>query len=187
MAIGYYANHDYKGYTGLNYDLVEKADYDSYGARFDLLGGYIFGEKTKIIPQVGLSYAYYKTDNFWTKVSENQNLRRHYDPDDLNVWKLIAGLDITSDFEIGAQTNLRAFGGVRLEQAISDNDISTITYAPNQPKYKLEKSIGDTTGVLQAGLIFNYNKRWNFEISGKADFNADYQSYTGKAILRYNF
>lgn len=166
---------------------MEKADYDSYGVRFDLLGGYIFGEKTRIIPQIGLSYAYYNTDSFWTKVPENPNLRRRYNPDNLDVWKIIGGLDVISDIETKGKMNIRAFGGFRIEQAISDNDISIINYAPNTPKYKLEKSIADTTGVLQAGLIFNYNKRWNFEISGKAEFNSNYQTYTGRAVFRVNF
>ncbi|MGC9001154.1 autotransporter outer membrane beta-barrel domain-containing protein, partial [Caldisericum sp.] len=187
MALGYYANHNYKGYTGLDYDLVEKADYDSYGLRFDLIGGYIFGEKTRIIPQIGLSYAYYNTDSFWTKVPENPDLRRHYNPDNLDVWKVIGGLDIISDIETKGKMNIRAFGGFRIEQAISDNDISIINYAPNTPKYKLEKSIADTTGVLQGGLIFNYNKRWSFEISGRAELNSDYKTYTGRAIFKINF
>jgi hypothetical protein len=187
MALGYYANHDYKGYTGLYYDLVEKADYNSYGLRFDLIGGYIIGNKTRIIPQVGVSYAYYNTDSFWTKVPDNPNLRRRYEPEDLNVWKVIAGLDVISDFETKGTTNVRVFGGLRLEQAITDNDISAITYAPNQPQYKLEKSIADTTGILQAGIILSFNKRLSLELSGKADLNADYQAYTGRAVLRYNF
>ncbi len=186
-AFGYYGKHDYKGYTGLNYDLVEKANYDSYGMRIDLTGGYVYGKKVKVMPQIGLSYGYYNTESFWTKVSANPGLRRHYNPDTLDVWKVIAGVDLISDIETKGKMRIRAYGGVRLEQAISDNDVSAITYAPNQPKYKLDKGIADTTGVVHAGLIFNYNKRWNFEISGKADFNADYQTYTGKAILRYNF
>ncbi len=186
-AFGYYGKHDYKGYTGLNYDLVEKANYDSYGMRIDLTGGYVYGKKVKVMPQIGLSYGYYNTESFWTKVSANPGLRRHYKPDTLDVWKVIAGLELISDIETKGKMRIRAYGGVRLEQAISDNDVSAITYAPNQPKYKLDKGIADTTGVVHAGLIFNYNKRWNFEISGKADFNADYQTYTGRALLRYNF
>jgi len=187
MILGFKADHDYTGYTGLNYELVEKADYDSYGIRFDLTGGYVFGKRTRFIPQVGLSYAYYNTDDFWTDVPSNQNLIRRYESENLNIFKFIAGADLISDLKTSGKTGVSIFGGLKIEQAVSNNDISTINYAPNQPKYKLEKEISNTTSILNAGVVFKYGKNWSFDISGAYNFNSDYQAFTGKAILKYKF
>ncbi|MEM0061251.1 MAG: autotransporter outer membrane beta-barrel domain-containing protein [Fervidicoccaceae archaeon] len=185
--LGYTAEHDYKGYTGLNFDLKEKADYRSYGGVLEVLGGVIKGNKVKVIPEIGLRYGYYKTKDFWTEVSANPGLNRKYEPDELNVFHLIGGLMILGEYKKGDENEIRVFGRIRLEQAISDNDISTITYAPNQPKYQLERGIADTNCVVQGGMNWNYKKRWNFELSGIADLNADYSAYGGRFLIRYNF
>ena len=185
--LGYTAEHDYKGYTGLNFDLKEKADYRSYGGVLEVLGGVIKGNKVKVIPEIGLRYGYYKTKDFWTEVSVNPGLNRKYEPDELNVFHLIGGLMILGEYKKGDESEIRLFGRIRLEQAISDNDISTITYAPNQPKYQLERGIADTNCVVQGGMNWNYKKRWNFELSGIADLNADYSAYGGRFLIRYNF
>jgi hypothetical protein len=183
--LGYKANNDYSGKTGLNYDLRETASYDSQGYKLEAMGGYVFGQKVKLVPQIGLSYSYHSTDSFWTKVPDNPSLKRKIKADDLDVWKVKGLLSVVG--ETGSGKGLaRYYLGAKVEQAISDNDVEAlVTVAGTTTKVK--RGMADTTYGVNAGLNYIYNKRWNFELSGSADFNADYSSYTGKAILRYSF
>ncbi|HDD44078.1 MAG TPA: autotransporter outer membrane beta-barrel domain-containing protein [Candidatus Desulfofervidus auxilii] len=185
---GYYAYHDYEGFTGLNYDLKETADYDSKGCEGEVTVGYFFGKQWYLIPKIGVSYAYHRTDSFWTKVSANPSLNRYYKADDINIFKGLAGLSIVGNFENKEKnTKTSIYGSIRVEQVFGDNDLSIINYVPGQPKYRLEKSISDTTVILQAGFNYKIGKRWDFGISVRGDFNGDYSAYTGKLMLRYNF
>lgn len=182
LTYAYTAEHDYTGRTGLNYDLSEKANYHSKGFYTELTAGYIFGDKIKFSPEVGLSYGYYKTKSFKTTVSLNPSLERYYEPDSLDVFKAIAGFNVKADCN-----NTQLFGGFRLEQALGDNDISVINYMPGQPKYKLEKSVADTTAVIHVGLSHNLSKQISFELGARADINGDYKAYTGRGVLKIAF
>ncbi|MEN2994223.1 MAG: autotransporter outer membrane beta-barrel domain-containing protein, partial [Thermodesulfovibrio sp.] len=182
LTYAYTADHEFIGRTGLNFDLTETADYKSRGYYAEVTSGYIFGDKIKFAPELGISYGYYKTKSFKTNVPLNPSFERVYEPESLDVIKAIAGFNIQ-----GGTERTQLFGGVRIEQALNDNDISVINYIPNQPKYKLEKSLADTTLVLNAGLKYEISKRVNFEIGARADINGDYKAYTGRGMLKIAF
>ncbi|MCS7215783.1 MAG: autotransporter outer membrane beta-barrel domain-containing protein, partial [Thermodesulfovibrio sp.] len=182
IASVYTANHDYTGKTGLNYELAETAEYKSRGLYNEITAGYLFGDKIKFVPELGFSYGHYKTKSFTTSVSANPSFERVYEPDSLDVFKAIAGFNLRADLNL-----TQIFGGLRLEQALGDNDISVISYSPGQPKYKLEKSIADTTLVIHAGLSHSISKQISFELGVRADINEDYKAYTGRGALKVAF
>ncbi|MCS7150467.1 MAG: autotransporter outer membrane beta-barrel domain-containing protein, partial [Caldimicrobium sp.] len=155
-AMGYKGKHYYQGKTGLNFDLLEEASYRSRGYQAELIFGGVYGKKARLVPEVGVSYSYHKTDAFRTKVPDNPNLAIKYEPDSLSVWKGVAGLSLVGEKETKSKMKIRWRLGMRVEQAISDNDVSVIIYAPNQPKYKLEKSLADTTWVIQGGVRWEW-------------------------------
>jgi uncharacterized protein with beta-barrel porin domain len=182
ITYGYYGDHNYTGWTGANYDLIEKADYKSRGFYTEVVGGYIFGDKIAFAPEIGLSYGYHKTKHFTTNVPDNPALNKTYEPDTLDVFKAIAGLNLRVELD-----KIHLLGGVRLEQALGDNDISTFTHVAGLPKFKLEKNIADTNVVFQAGFNYNLSKQVSFEVGGRVDLNSDYKAYTGRGTLRVAF
>ncbi|MEN2985679.1 MAG: autotransporter outer membrane beta-barrel domain-containing protein, partial [Thermodesulfovibrionaceae bacterium] len=182
ITYAYTAEHDYTGRTGLNYELLETADYKSRGYYAEVTAGYLFGEKIRFAPELGVAYGYYKTKSFRTSVPLNPSLERTYEPDSIDVFKAIAGFSVQ-----GSWNKTQLLAGLRLEQTLGDNDISVIHYLPGQPKYKLEKSIADTTVVIHAGLNYSLSKQISLEIGARADINGDYKAYTGKGMLRIAF
>ncbi|MEM0326681.1 MAG: autotransporter domain-containing protein [Desulfurococcaceae archaeon] len=188
-ALGYTGKHDYRGYAGLNFELSEKADYNSRGYKVDLTGGYVLGgAKVRVIPQLGLRYSYTKVDSYWTKVEGNEHLNRRIKPDSLNVWKVVGGVDLDAEIERKSHWNMRFIGGVFIEEALGKNEVSAvIAVGSPHDEQKVKKNLADTTLSLNAGLSINYKRNWNFEVSGRGDFNGDYSAYTGRIMLRYNF
>jgi hypothetical protein len=181
----HYANHDYIGRTGANYELKEKADYKSWGVDTELTGGYIFERGNIFIaPEIGLGYTYYKAEDFHTKVPEAPQWNRYYKPDKVDFFKGILGMYIGGRDK---EKKVLFYGSLRLEQALGENDVSVISYLQGLPRYKLEKDISDTTITAQAGLNLKLGKQWMLEFVGRGDFNADYNAYTAQAILRYSF
>ena len=181
----HWADHDYKGLTGANYELKEKANYDSWGVDTELTGGYIFERGNVFIaPEIGLGYTYYRADDFHTKVSGASQWNRYYDTDEVNFLKGILGVYVAGK---DRANKVMFYGSLRLEQAFGENDVSVISYLQGLPRYKLEQDISDTTITGQAGLNFKLGKQWMLDIVGRGDFNADYSAYSAQAILRYSF
>ena len=181
----HWADHEYEGLTGANYELKEKADYDSWGVDMELTGGYILRKGNFFIaPEIGFGYTYYKADDFHTKVSSAPQWNRYYEAEKVDFLKGIFGLHLGGSDKT---EKVRLYGSLRLEQAFGDNDVSVISYLQGLPKYKLEKDISNTTFVGQAGVNLNLGKGLSLDISGRGDFNGDYSAYSGKAMLRYSF
>jgi len=181
----HWADHDYKGLTGANYELKEKANYDSWGVDTELTGGYIFERGNVFIaPEIGLGYTYYRADDFHTKVSGASQWNRYYDTDEVSFLKGILGVYVAGK---DRANKVMFYGSLRLEQAFGENDVSVISYLQGLPRYKLEQDISDTTITGQAGLNFKLGKQWMLDIVGRGDFNADYSAYSAQAILRYSF
>jgi hypothetical protein len=181
----HWADHDYKGLTGANYELKEKADYDSWGVDTELTGGYIFEKGNVFIaPEIGFGYTYYRADDFHTKVSGASQWNRYYDTDEVSFLKGILGVYVAGK---DRANKVMFYGSLKLEQAFGENDVSVISYLQGLPRYKLEQDISDTTITGQAGLNFKLGKQWMLDIVGRGDFNADYSAYSAQAILRYSF
>jgi hypothetical protein len=185
MANCHWADHKYKGLTGANYELEEKADYNSWGIDTELTGGYIFRSGNFFIgPEIGLGYTYYRADDFHTKVSSAPQWNRYYDTEKVDFLKGILGVYLGGSDKA---ERVRFYGSLRLEQSFGDNDVSVISYLPGLPKYKLEKDISNTTLVGQAGVNFKLGKAWSLDLSARGDFNGDYSAYTAKAMLKFSF
>lgn len=179
LTYGYTSKHDYKGRAGLDYELDETADYKSKGFNVEITGGYIFGDKIIFAPEVGIVYSYHKTNSFTTSVPLNPSLNRVYEPDTLDVVKAIVGLTVKGDIN----KKLQFYGNARLEQALSNNDISVINYVPGQPKYKLNRDISNTTFVLNGGIGYKLSDKVRLELGSRVDLNGDYQNYTVKGAI----
>jgi len=185
MANYHWADHEYKGLTGANYELEEKADYNSWGIDTELTGGYIFRSRNFFIgPEIGLGYTYYRADDFHTKVSSAPQWNRYYDTEKVDFLKGILGVYLGGSDKA---ERVKFYGSLRLEQSFGDNDVSVITYLPGLPTYKLEKDISNTTLVGQAGVNFKLGKAWSLDLSARGDFNGDYSAYTAKAMLKFSF
>jgi len=185
LANCHWADHDYKGLTGGNYELKEKADYESWGIDMELTGGYIFRSGNfYIAPEIGLGYTYYKADDFHTEVPSAPQWNRYYETERVDFLKGILGLYLGGSDK---SERIRFYSSLRLEQSFGDNDVSVISYLPGLPKYKLEKDISNTTFVGQVGINFKLGKQWTLDLSGRGDFNGDYSAYSGRAMLKVLF
>lgn len=68
----YYAWFDYSAMTGANYNVMESADYNSYGITSKLLVGYLVKNHNQLwLPEVGLSYLWLHQQDFTTKAEGN--------------------------------------------------------------------------------------------------------------------
>lgn len=69
---GFYAMHDYEGLTGLDLDVNEDADYDTWGINAQAMGGYMLtcGEH-RILPEVGLAYLWLSRESYTTDADED--------------------------------------------------------------------------------------------------------------------
>ncbi|SHK16575.1 autotransporter outer membrane beta-barrel domain-containing protein [Thermocrinis minervae] len=186
-AIAHRANHDYRGFTGLYYELYEHANYKSWGFDTELAGGYVFNkEKYTIAPEIGLAYTYYTSDDFHTEVPANPAWNRYYKTDSVGFVKGLVGLYGATTSKMG-NTKTILYGHVRLEQAFGGNRLSAISYMQDSPEYRLSKKIGKTTLIGDIGVRFELRKGAELELSFRGDLNADYRAYMTKAALRYYF
>jgi len=183
----HWTDHDYRGLTGLNYELAEKAKYHSWGFDGELTGGYAFElGRLSLAPEMGIGYTYYKGDDFTTKVGGYPAWNRNYKLDSVDFVKGILGL--SGVVKLGQeQSKSVLYGSIRVEQAFEGNDVSVISYLQGLPQYRLKKDISNTTVVGQMGVSTRLSDRWILDISGRTDLNANYKAYSGKAYLRYTF
>ncbi|MGC8915052.1 MAG: hypothetical protein ACP5K0_05935, partial [Thermosulfidibacteraceae bacterium] len=109
---------------------------------------------------------------------------RRYDPDSVDVLKGIVGVNMGSKIS----KNIGIYGSFRLEQVFNDNDISIANWIRGDvTKYKLEKSISDTTFIGDVGVEVEVIKNLKVNIGGRVDLNGDYSAYTGRLRVRYVF
>ncbi|WP_353684946.1 autotransporter outer membrane beta-barrel domain-containing protein [Thermodesulfovibrio sp. 3907-1M] len=179
------SSNRYNGWTGLNYDLKETADYDSWGVYGEILAGKVFvKDNIRLIPEIGFSYSHYESDSFWTEVKDNPSFERYYDPDSLDIWKAIVSMGAFAKLSKAVE----AYGLIRLEQAITDNDISVANWIKGDTtSYKLQKDIADTTLSFDTGTKITISDSLDLNLGIKADFNSDYKAYSGRAQLKYKF
>ncbi|OAG26673.1 autotransporter family protein [Thermodesulfatator autotrophicus] len=184
----YRTDHDYEGFTGANYELKEKAEYDSWGVDSELSMGYSFIEREKfiLVPEIGFGYTIYQADDFHTEVSANNAWNRYYKNDRIDYFKAFFGINGLLKF---SQEKNKGFlyCSLRLEQAFGDNEVIVKSFLQGLPQYHLKKDIADTTFVGQVGVSLSLGKSWIIDINGRGDFNSDYEAYTGKLVLRYTF
>jgi len=181
--LGYYATHSYKGYTGVNYEYDEKADYNSLGCDIELAVGGNIGNGVRFIPEAGLAYQYSSADSFRTDVSAAPSWERDIKPDDVSMFKALAGLSLVG----GIGTPTQFYGSARLEYALSGNEISAVNALVGGTEFDIEKDLSDTTWVLQAGLNHEFGNNWSLEFGLRGDINQDYKAYTGRLFFRHSF
>ena len=188
---GFKAKNDYEGRTGLNYEMKEKASYDVKGMEGEVMIGKVYRGRIALIPEIGLKYNYYNPDSFWTKAS-NATGRvpawdRYYSPSAQHVWKVAAGVNVVGDTKWGGNP-VRLYLMGRVEQALGKNEVEVINYMRSDPtRYKLTKSISESTIVGQTKAEVGLTKNFGVELSGRGDFNADYSAYTAKAVIWYKW
>lgn len=115
-AAGRTGDHDYRGWTGLDFELEEKAKFSSYGFRAEASAGYLWqGKAMALVPQVGVRYTYTATERFWTEVPLNPSFERKFGADSFGVWKLVGGIDFKGELKKGKDLPLGLVGGLWLE------------------------------------------------------------------------
>lgn len=182
-AIGYYADHSYKGYTGLMYDLKEKAEYNSIGGEAEVVVGGSFGDSVRFVPEAGLGYQYTSTESFKTKVPDDDTWERKIEPEEISVLKGILGMSVIAG--VGSPTQF--YLGARLEYALSDNDVKATNSLLGGTEFDIERDMDDSLLSLTAGLNHEFGNSWSLEFGLRGDLSSDYNAYTGRLFIRKSF
>jgi hypothetical protein len=187
--LGYYAEHeDYDGQTGLNYEIHEKADYDSYGMEGRFTVGYrIMGKDWELMPSIGAGLTYWHLESFSTDAADPV-WDRHYSSKGEVYGKVMAGISGVKRW--GDKDRRYYLGGlVRVEEALGDNDLKIGQAIPaiGTGKVKVEEEVGDfsVTGRLELGV--KIRDRYTLSLSPGMTYNSDYKAYGGQALFGIAF
>ncbi len=179
--------HDYDGWTGSNLDVREDDEYDSWAFHGRFIGGYKFAlNGLELIPIVGISYTSWHTESHTTD-ADISLWDKHYDDYDEDFVRVLAGLNLNNVWNIGQGTKFMLFGGVRIEQAVDDNEIRVTQSIPGiGAKKSVEEDVSDTSFLGHIGFsVIGERVKVNLVLEG--EFNGDYQTYSGYATLGVRF
>ena len=186
----YYADHNnYDGRTGLNYELKEDADYNSWGMNGRATVGYQFsGKDWNVMPNVGLGITYWNLNSFTTKVPENSAWDRHYSSDHNTYGTAMAG--VTGIKYWGEEDKRFSIGGLlRAEETIGDNDIDIEQSIPalKTGEADVEENVGDFSVLGQLELGLRLHNKYTLSLSGGSKYNSDYATYGGRLTFKMAF
>ncbi len=185
---GHVVNHDYSGTTGPNYELIERADYNTWGIEGRLTGGYIFsGNDWFIMPKIGFDIIYWRLNKYHTHATDPA-WNKYYDSESDGYITGLAGVFGVKRWVSGA-TKIYLTGLLQVEQVIGENDIAINQSIPElgTGKVKVKEEINNTTFTGRLGIDFRYKDRYILGISGGGMINSDYQVYDGRILFRVAF
>ncbi len=186
--IGYHTDHDYSGATGPNYEIPEKANYNSNGLEVNLISGYkFFGNDWEIMPHIGAGLSYWHLNNFNTEALD-PNWNRFYDSADNTYGKLMAGLSGVKNWNV-QENQIYLAGLLRAQQVIGNNDFSIAQELPylNSGKVGVTQSISNFSLIGRVELGLKIKKRFLIGLSSGTELNADYKAYDGRLFFSYSF
>ncbi len=180
LASYWHTDHDYDGRTGSNLTIKEDDDYDSHAFHSRILGGYGFelSNDFHLIPFAGLSYTHWYTPGHTTDAT-NSRWDKHYEGDNEDFLPAILGVNLVKGWT-KEETNISLEGGLKLEQALIDDDISVKQAIPgiDAPKVGVEEDVSDTSMLGHLGLTVSKG-RMKVTVAFDSRYNDDYQTYSG--------
>ncbi len=186
--IGYHTDHDYSGATGPNYEIPEKADYNSKGLEANLISGYkFFGNDWEIMPHIGAGLSYWHLSNFNTEALD-PNWNRFYDSANSTYGKLMAGLSGIKNWNV-KENQIYLTGLLRAQEVIGNNDFSIAQELPylNSGKVGVTQSISNFSLIGRVELGLKIKKYFLIGLSSGTELNADYKAYDGRMFFSYSF
>ncbi|MBS3809976.1 MAG: autotransporter outer membrane beta-barrel domain-containing protein, partial [Desulfobacterales bacterium] len=170
--------HDYSGWTGMNYQLREKDEYDSDMFLAKTKAGMKFeGEDWGVYPSVGLEWTNWKTESHTTNVAANPNWNKRYDSVSEDWFHLFAGIDASKKWNLEAPGTFKLTGGAGIRQALNDNDIEIAQSMMGQHAV-VEESMAETSAVLNIAGIYT-RSNFRMKLGMTSQHNSDYDSYSG--------
>lgn len=184
MLTSYMVNHDYSGRTGLNLELDEDDEYESYGVEASLIGGHKFRhDNITAMPFAGLGYSWLNTPGHETETATGTWQTRYGTLDEHNV-RAIVGARISAEYAAFDGTITPALG-LRYEHSLTDNDIR-IRQSLQGASENVEGERADGSVILDAGLTYGRGPL-ALEIGGAIEKNDDYDAQSGFIGVRWTF
>ena len=178
-------NHEYSGRTGANLDIMEYSDYDSTAVVSQAIAGLKFrlGGKVGIYPNLGVRWTAWSTDDHITRTYANW--MKHYDSVDENWVVGIVGLNADAAWKPAANSTLRLYGGVKLEEALGNDDLEIAQSLQGIRAYTKD-GISDTSVVGTLGIQYLW-KNFSVSLDVEGEHNADFDAYSAFGRLAYRF
>ncbi len=184
MLTTYMVNHDYEGRTGLNLELGEEDEYESYGIEGSLIGGYKFHhDNITAMPFAGLGYSWLNTPGHETETATGTWQTRYGTLDEHNV-RAVVGARVSAEYGALDGTITPSLG-LRYEHSLTDNDIRIHQNLQGSSE-KVEGERADGSIILDAGLIYG-RRPFALEIGGSIEKNDDYDAQSGFVGVRWMF
>jgi len=178
-------NHEYSGRTGANLDIMEYSDYDSTAVVSQAIAGLKFrlGGKVGIYPNLGVRWTAWSTDDHITRTYASW--MKHYDSVDENWVVGIVGINADAAWKPGANSTLRLYGGVKLEEALGNDDLEIAQSLQGIRAY-MNDGISDTSVVGTLGIQYLW-KNFSVSLDVEGEHNADFDAYSAFGRLAYRF
>ncbi|ABA88425.1 autotransporter domain outer membrane protein [Syntrophotalea carbinolica DSM 2380] len=180
---GFYGWHDYEGLTGINLELRENADYNSYGAHTSLLGGYLIPVGTQIfLPEAGIEYLWLHSDSFTTD-ADDSGWDVHSSAMDEHQVRALASLRWLTRMQIGeVEMAPSLMAGVRC--LLTDSDLSVNQSVAGSGPVTVKTEQDDVAGTVSASVRFS-KEQLSSELSYGGEFGDETTSHS--AWLRFYF
>lgn len=184
MLITYMVNHDYEGRTGLNLELGEDDEYESYGIEGSLIGGYKFHhDNITAMPFAGLGYSWLNTPGHETETATGTWQTKYGTLDEQNV-RAVVGARVSAEY-VALDGTITPSLGLRYEQSLTDNDIR-IRQSLQGASDSVEGERADGSVILDAGLVYGRGPL-AFELGGSIEKNDDFDAQSGFVGVRWMF
>lgn len=184
MLTSYMVSHDYSGRTGLNLELGEDDEYESYGIEGSLIGGHKFRhDNITAMPFAGLGYSWINTPGHETETATGTWQTKYGSLDQHNV-RAIVGARVSAEYAAFDGTITPSLG-LRYEHSLTDNDIR-IRQSLQGASETVKGERADVSMILDAGLSYGRGPL-ALEIGGSIEKNDDYDAQSGFVGVRWTF
>lgn len=182
---GFYGYNDYSALSGLNFDALETANYNSCGTTENLMTGYTIKVGSNVIyPEIGLNHVWIRQDSFNTSASfggwqtdvssVNDNLFQALGNIRwLNRFSL-QSLSFTTSAAVGGRYRINN-GNLTIDQTVPGS--SPVTIAADQERKA-------ATASLSLAVMKN---NFSAELAYNGDYSSDITRHTGWLKLAYAF
>ncbi|MCF8036869.1 MAG: autotransporter outer membrane beta-barrel domain-containing protein [Desulfobacteraceae bacterium] len=170
--------HDYSGWTGMNYDLRETDEYDSRVFLTEAKAGMKFEDSQwGLYPSMGLTWTNWRTESHTSTVAANPDWNTRYDSLSEDWFQLFAGVDTSRTWSLEDDQKFSLTGGAGIKQALNDNDMTVAQSLMGQSAL-VEESTASTSAVLNLAGIYA-REAFRVKLGVISQHNEDYDSYTG--------
>ncbi len=178
--------HHYDGQTGPNLSIDEDDRYSSWAIESKVLGGYAFDfGNVSLVPVVGLEYTPWHTESHTTD-ADNPSWNKHYGEENCDFVRALGGVDVLGSWSTQQGFEVGLTAGVRVEQALNDNDIEVTQSLPGIQPVTLEEDVDDTSVLGHASISVSF-EQFDFNLSFSGEYNDDYAVYGGFLSAGFRF